>query len=88
MLLTGSPVPNISSLKEGSGGQYQRVAGIYFSKTRTEAEKYTKVQGIKHPENIIEAQVQIDNPAHREILDQLGYELNGLGMQLSRHFSK
>jgi len=74
----GSPISGITSLREGQGVQYQRVAGIYFSKSREEAEKYTKINGIKHPENVIEAYVSLKNPANRKTLDQVGYKLDGL----------
>lgn len=77
----GSPVRDIKVLKEGPGGEWQRVAGIYFSTTRSEAEKYTKVDGIPHPDNVIEAIVTFRNPADRSVLDELGYGLNGLEMR-------
>lgn len=77
VLYHGSPLGGLTALMEGSGGKYMRVSGIYLTKNRAEAEKYTKVDGAKHPENVYTVLADIRNPATREILDELGYRLDG-----------
>ena len=73
----GSPISGLKELKEGTGGEFQRVAGIYLTKSKDEALKYTKVAGKKNAQNIYEVEVNFKNPARRDVLDEIGYMKNG-----------
>jgi len=77
----GSPKGDLKRLMPGSGGEYQRVAGIYVTKSYDEALKYTKMKGQAQPENVYRVEVTLRNPANRDVLDELGYRLNGIEMQ-------
>jgi len=58
-----------------------RVSGIYFSKNKEEAKKYTKIKGIQDENRITTVEITFKNPADREVLDKLGYRLNGMEMK-------
>lgn len=80
VLYHGTAGTGIDRLEAGPG-KYQRVAGIYLSKSRAEAEKYTKIDGVKHPENVLTVHAYLRNPATRDVLDELGNRLDGDQMQ-------
>ena len=73
----GTRHPGLTELREGPGAQNQRVAGIYVTKNRTYAEKYTKIAGVKHPEHVLTLRVTLNNPASSKDLDEMGYGLTG-----------
>ncbi len=77
ILYHGTAIPDLDKLRVGSGAEHMRVAGVYLSKSRDEAEKYTKVAGVRHPENILTVEAKLSNPATRDTLDGMDRRLDG-----------
>lgn len=79
----GSPIKDItiSELKMGLGAEFQRIAGIYFTKNPKIAEDYTKIKGITHPDRILKVKIVFKNPATRKTLDEIGYRIHGFEMR-------
>jgi hypothetical protein len=73
----GTKHSGITELKEGRGAEDQRVAGVYVTRNREYAEKYTKIEGIKHPELVLTLKVILKNPAFRPDLDKIEYGISG-----------
>ncbi len=76
----GSPINGLKSLEIGSGGQWQRVAGVYFTKSLDVARRYIRRNGVAVG-TVYEGRIRFANPADRGVLDRLGYRLNGNQMQ-------
>jgi len=63
---------------ETQGNANQRVQGAYFTKTEKSAEKWA---GLTSPTakqgRVIQSEIDLKNPAGREVLDEIGYGLRG-----------
>ena len=81
IMFHGSPKQDLTVLKEGPGGEHQRIAGIYLTKTDTAALKYTKIKGKTDTSRVSSVKVNLKNPASRAVLDEIGYKLNGQEMR-------
>jgi len=69
---------DIKDFKDGHAAQ--RVQGVYLTKDTKVSDKYTKAEGVKVGA-VYPTYVSMSNPATREILDEIGYGLDGSAMK-------